>query len=113
VPLYLWYFGIDWFQFAALAVLLTVTGCSITLGYHRLFSHLTFRASLPVRLFTLIFGAAAFENSVLLPIARHNARARYCFLVCSHTVSLLRRVPQETIYSAQKRLRDLRRKAMS
>jgi stearoyl-CoA desaturase (Delta-9 desaturase) len=47
-------------------VLLAATGFSITLGYHRLFSHLTFRARLSVRLFTLIFGAAAFENFVLM-----------------------------------------------
>jgi hypothetical protein len=64
VPLYLWHFGVDWFHFAISAVLLFATGFSITLGYHRLFSHATFRARLPVRLFTLIFGAAAFENSV-------------------------------------------------
>ncbi len=42
VPLYLWYFGIDWFHFAIAAALLTVTGFSITLGYHRLFAHATF-----------------------------------------------------------------------
>ena len=57
VPLYLWYFGVDWFHFAIGAVLGAATGFSITLGYHRLFTHATFRARLPVRLFTLIFGA--------------------------------------------------------
>src|SRR5262249_39027839 len=66
VPLYLWYFGIDWFHFIVAAALLTATGFSITLGYHRLFAHMTFRAKLAVRLFILIFGAAAFENSVLV-----------------------------------------------
>jgi stearoyl-CoA desaturase (delta-9 desaturase) len=49
VPLYLWYFGVDWFHFGVFAVLLAATGFSITLGYHRLFSHMTFRAKLPVR----------------------------------------------------------------
>src|SRR5204863_190616 len=68
VPLYLWYFGIDWFHFVIAAGLLTLTGFSITLGYHRLFAHATFRATLPVRLFVLIFGAAAFENSFLMAI---------------------------------------------
>ncbi len=38
---------------------------SITLGYHRLFSHLSFQAKWPVKFFTLVFGAAAFENSCL------------------------------------------------
>jgi stearoyl-CoA desaturase (Delta-9 desaturase) len=77
VPLYLWYFGIDWFQFAVFGVLLVATGFSITLGYHRLFSHMTFRAKLPVRLFALIFGAAAFENSVLMWASDHRRHHKH------------------------------------
>src|SRR6266513_5962354 len=46
--------------------MLSAIGFSVTLGYHRLFSHITFQASWPIRLFVLIFGAAAFENSVLM-----------------------------------------------
>lgn len=38
---------------------------SITAGYHRLFSHRTYNAHWAVRLFFLIFGAAAFEGSAL------------------------------------------------
>jgi len=77
VPWYLWYFGVDWFHFAVFGVLLTATGFSITLGYHRLFTHATFRARLPVRLFTLIFGAAAFENSVLLWASEHRRHHKH------------------------------------
>src|SRR6202051_3906542 len=77
VPLYLWYFGIDWFYFVVAAALLTVTGFSITLGYHRLFSHLAFRARLPVKLFVLIFGPAAFENSVLMWASEHRRHHKH------------------------------------
>ena len=77
LPLYLWHFGFDWFHFATFAVLSVATGFSITLGYHRLFSHATFRARLPVRLFTLIFGAAAFENSVLLWVSDHRRHHKH------------------------------------
>ena len=63
VPLYLYFFGIDWFQIALFFVMLSACGFSITLGYHRLFSHLTFKAHWVVRLFTVVFGAGAFENS--------------------------------------------------
>ena len=77
VPVYLWHFGIDWFELALFAVLLLATAFSITLGYHRLFSHATFRATLPVRLFTLIFGAAAFENSVLLWASDHRQHHKH------------------------------------
>lgn len=71
VPLYLWFFGLDWFQVALFFALFFACGFSISLGYHRLFSHITFQAKWPVRLFTLIFGAAAFENSVLMWCSEH------------------------------------------
>ena len=77
VPLYVWYFGIGWFHLALFGVLAAATGFSITLGYHRLFSHMTFRAKLPVRLFTLIFGAAAFENSVLMWASDHRRHHKH------------------------------------
>jgi len=65
LPIYLVKFGIDWFQFSMFFFYLVATMMSITVGYHRLFSHLSFKAKTPVRLFTLVFGACAFENSCL------------------------------------------------
>jgi stearoyl-CoA desaturase (Delta-9 desaturase) len=46
-------------------------GLSVTAGYHRLFAHKTFQAAWPVRLFFLVFGAGALENSVLNWAADH------------------------------------------
>src|SRR3954465_15486418 len=77
VPLYLWHFGLDWFQVALFAALLLLTGFSITLGYHRLFSHLALRAKWPVRLGVLLFGAAAFENSVLMWASEHRRHHKH------------------------------------
>jgi stearoyl-CoA desaturase (Delta-9 desaturase) len=71
VPLYLYFFGIDWFQVALFFVIFFACGFSITLGYHRLFSHLTFQAHWLVRLFAVIFGAGAFEGSVLWWASEH------------------------------------------
>ncbi|MDP7049669.1 MAG: fatty acid desaturase, partial [Verrucomicrobiota bacterium] len=68
LPIFLYHFGsqINWWLHGALFVgMFTASGLSITLGYHRLFSHLSFKAKWPVRLFTLIFGATAMENSAL------------------------------------------------
>jgi hypothetical protein len=45
VPLYLWYFGLDWFQVVLFFAMLAGCGFSISLGYHRLFSHIAFQAS--------------------------------------------------------------------
>jgi stearoyl-CoA desaturase (Delta-9 desaturase) len=71
VPVYLWFYGLDWFQVVLFFVMFCTVGFSVTLGYHRLFSHLAFQAHWSVRLFTLILGAGAFENSVLLWACEH------------------------------------------
>src|SRR5260370_28884325 len=55
VPLYLWFFGLHWFQVVLFFAILPSCGLSISLGYHRLISHITFQASCPLRLFTLFF----------------------------------------------------------
>jgi stearoyl-CoA desaturase (delta-9 desaturase) len=63
VPWYFWTYGWDWFIFAVFLYFYISTGMSITVGYHRLFSHKAFQAKWPVKLYVLLFGAAAFENS--------------------------------------------------
>jgi stearoyl-CoA desaturase (delta-9 desaturase) len=77
VPLYIWHYGLDLFQIGLFLFLGAATGISITLGYHRLFSHLTFQAKWPVKLFTLLFGAAAFEGSALGWCADHRRHHKF------------------------------------
>jgi stearoyl-CoA desaturase (Delta-9 desaturase) len=77
VPAYIWRFGLDWFQVAFFFVMYACTGLSITLGYHRLFAHIAFKAHWLVRLFTLLFGAAAFENSALLWASEHRRHHKH------------------------------------
>jgi stearoyl-CoA desaturase (delta-9 desaturase) len=77
VPAYIWHFGIDWFQVALFFAMFCACGFSITLGYHRLFSHLAFQAHPAVRFFVLIFGAGAFENSALLWSCEHRTHHKH------------------------------------
>jgi stearoyl-CoA desaturase (delta-9 desaturase) len=77
VPIYLYHFGIDWFQIALFVFMFFACGFSISLGYHRLFSHIAFKASLPVRILTLVFGAAAFENSALMWASEHRRHHKH------------------------------------
>jgi stearoyl-CoA desaturase (Delta-9 desaturase) len=77
VPAYLYYFGWDWFLFGVFLFYYIATGTSITLGYHRLFSHQAFKASWPVKLFVLLFGAAAFENSALWWSSEHRKHHKH------------------------------------
>jgi stearoyl-CoA desaturase (delta-9 desaturase) len=53
-----WTIGLGFLWFA-------LCGVSITGGYHRLFAHPTYKASRLLRLFYLVFGAAAVQNSAL------------------------------------------------
>src|SRR5699024_5377017 len=76
-PLYLWDFGTSAGQVALFLFFVVATELSITLGYHSLFSHQSSKASWPVRLVTLLFGAAAFENSALMWAADHRRHHRF------------------------------------
>jgi stearoyl-CoA desaturase (delta-9 desaturase) len=77
VPLYIWHYGLDLFQIALFWFFTISTAMSITLGYHRLFSHLTFQASPLVKIYTLLFGAAAFEGSALGWSADHRRHHKH------------------------------------
>lgn len=71
VPWYLATVGLAWPEALTFVVLYLLVGLSVTAGYHRLFAHRTYQAAWPVRLFFLVFGAAALENSVLNWAADH------------------------------------------
>ena len=77
VPAYFWHYGWDWFLFGVFLFYYLATGMSITLGYHRLFSHKAFKAKWPVKLFVLLFGAAAFENSALWWSSEHRKHHKH------------------------------------
>ena len=53
------------------------SGMSVTGGYHRLFSHRTYEASLPVKLLYLFFGAGAFQDSALIWCTDHRYHHNY------------------------------------
>ncbi|MEA2624603.1 MAG: hypothetical protein QOD06_648 [Candidatus Binatota bacterium] len=58
-------FGIGWIEIALFAAYLLASGLSITAGYHRLFAHGAYECRRVVKVFYLLFGAAAFQHSVL------------------------------------------------
>ena len=75
--LYLIRFGISLSEILLFLFYMSVTGTSITLGYHRLFAHNTFKASPLVRFLVLFFGAAAFEQSALKWSSQHRDHHRF------------------------------------
>jgi stearoyl-CoA desaturase (Delta-9 desaturase) len=64
-PLYILTFGASWPVMGVFIFYLAATGLAITGGYHRLFAHRSYQANTAVKLFHLIFGAAACQNSAL------------------------------------------------
>jgi len=61
----------------AFAVLWALNGMSVTIGYHRMWSHRAFRARLPVRIFLAVFGGMAIQNSIYVWAARHRIHHRH------------------------------------
>jgi len=57
--------GVHVVEVAAFAFYVCATGFSITTGYHRLFAHRSYDCSRIVKIGYLLFGAAAFQHSVI------------------------------------------------
>ena len=76
-PFYVSRFGISLSEVLLFVFYVVATGMSITAGYHRLFSHATYRAHPVVQFLLLFFGAAAFEMSALGWSSRHRDHHRY------------------------------------
>jgi len=77
VPLWGLIEGYSAAAWAAFAILLALGGMSITTGYHRMWSHRTFKARWPVRLLLAIFGGMALQNSIYVWAARHRIHHRH------------------------------------
>ena len=71
MPLYIYFVGVSWPLIGVFVFYLAATGISVTAGYHRLFAHRSYDTNRFIKLFYLIFGAAACENSALKWAADH------------------------------------------
>ncbi len=69
--------GIRPVEIAAFAFYVCATGFSITAGYHRLFAHRSYQCSLAVKVLYLLFGAAAFQHSVLSWCSDHRRHHKH------------------------------------
>jgi stearoyl-CoA desaturase (delta-9 desaturase) len=69
--------GFSLWMLGLLLLMYTPVGLSICAGYHRYFSHRSYRASRPVQLFFAVFGAMAAQNSILSWCSGHRRHHRY------------------------------------
>ncbi len=77
LPVYLLSQTPGWALLIGTFVLVSASGLSITAGYHRLFSHHTYRASKPVEWILIFFGTMTAEGSVLRWAYDHRLHHRY------------------------------------
>jgi stearoyl-CoA desaturase (Delta-9 desaturase) len=73
----LWGTGITFTDFGIMLAFYLFTGLGITLGYHRLFTHRSFRAVKPLRVTLAIAGSMAVEGSVIAWVATHRRHHAY------------------------------------
>jgi stearoyl-CoA desaturase (Delta-9 desaturase) len=67
----LWNSLLGWSDIAVFAIMYLLTGLGVTVGFHRLFTHRSFKARTPVRAALAIFGSAAIEGPVISWVADH------------------------------------------
>jgi stearoyl-CoA desaturase (Delta-9 desaturase) len=66
-----WSHSLYWSDVAVFAIMYTLTGLGITVGFHRHLTHRAFKAKKPVRVALTIMGTAAIEGPVTAWVADH------------------------------------------
>ena len=77
LPIYFYHNDFTWGPWIIFLVFSILTGMSITMGYHRLFSHRTFKANNFVESALLFFGALSLQNSCLKWSSDHRTHHSY------------------------------------
>jgi len=76
VPL-AWGWGLGWHDIVIAFVFYVITGMGITMGFHRHFTHSSFKAARPLRVSLAIAGSLAIEGPVLVWVADHRRHHKY------------------------------------
>ena len=77
VPVYGYLYGYDSFEWIIFTLLFVYSGISITAGYHRLWSHKTYKAHPILRVFLAFGGALALQNDILNWASDHRRHHRH------------------------------------
>ncbi|TDP92113.1 stearoyl-CoA desaturase (delta-9 desaturase) [Labedaea rhizosphaerae] len=76
VPL-AWGWGLGWTDIGLAAGFYVVSALGITVGYHRYFTHRSFKANRPLRVVLAIVGSVAAQGSVITWVADHRRHHAY------------------------------------
>jgi stearoyl-CoA desaturase (Delta-9 desaturase) len=72
-----WHHGIGWFDLGLGAALYVITGLGLSLGFHRLFTHRSFRARRALRIALGVAGSMAVEGSLISWVSHHRRHHVY------------------------------------
>jgi len=72
-----WGWGLGWSDLAIMLVFYYLSGLGVTVGYHRHFTHGSFKAKRPLRIGMAIAGALSVEMSVIDWVAVHRRHHKY------------------------------------
>jgi stearoyl-CoA desaturase (delta-9 desaturase) len=72
-----WGWGLNWTDVILFFVFYNVSGLGITVGYHRLFTHGSFKANRPLRIALALAGSLAIEGPVIRWVADHRRHHAY------------------------------------
>ncbi|NYI05981.1 acyl-CoA desaturase [Allostreptomyces psammosilenae] len=76
VPL-AWGWGVHWRDLVIALVFYYVSGMGVTIGFHRHFTHSSFKARRPLRVFLAIAGSLAIEGPVIRWVADHRRHHKF------------------------------------
>src|ERR1700733_6727141 len=77
LPLYFMHYSPSWGMWVATVILFFATGMSITGGYHRFYSHLTYKTHPAIETLLLFFGSMATQGSALRWAYEHRNHHAY------------------------------------
>jgi stearoyl-CoA desaturase (Delta-9 desaturase) len=72
-----WGWGLGWHDVIIAVAFYVITGLGISMGFHRYFTHLSFKAKPGLRIALAIAGSLALENPILEWVADHRRHHKY------------------------------------
>ena len=72
-----WGWGLGWHDIVIAAVFYWITGLGISVGYHRYFTHGSFKAKTPLRIALAVAGTMAMQGPVLTWVSDHRRHHKY------------------------------------